>query len=220
MEPRAADYVFAGAGSGETMRANRAAFARWRIVPRMLRDVSERDLSASVAGTEMPAPLLLAPIGVHSILHPRRRAGDRRGGGERRAAADRELGVGPHPRADRRGRRRRAALVPALLAERPRARRELRLARRGGGLLGDRAHRRHLHPRLEAARPAAGLAAVPRGDRQRQLPPGPGLPRGAREAAGGGPRGGDRPLPLDLRQPRRSPGTTLPGSRARPRCRS
>ena len=51
MEPRAADYVFAAAGSGETMRANRAAFARRRIVPRMLRDVSDRDLSPA-----SPAP--------------------------------------------------------------------------------------------------------------------------------------------------------------------
>ena len=36
----------------------------------MLRDVSDRDLSVSIAGTAMPAPLLLAPIGVHSIVHP------------------------------------------------------------------------------------------------------------------------------------------------------
>ena len=40
MEERAANYVFAGAGSEDTMRANRAAFGRRRIVPRMLRDVS------------------------------------------------------------------------------------------------------------------------------------------------------------------------------------
>ncbi len=51
------------------MRANLEAFRRWRIVPRMLRDVSERDLSVTVLGTEMPAPMLLAPIGVQSILH-------------------------------------------------------------------------------------------------------------------------------------------------------
>jgi lactate 2-monooxygenase len=69
MEARAAAYVFAGAGSGETMSANREAFRRWRIVPRMLRDVSERDLSTTVCGTELPAPLLLAPIGVQKIVH-------------------------------------------------------------------------------------------------------------------------------------------------------
>lgn len=70
MDERAANYVFAGAGSEDTMRANHEAFARRRIVPRMLRDVAERDLSTTVLGTAMPAPLLLAPIGVQAIVHP------------------------------------------------------------------------------------------------------------------------------------------------------
>ena len=70
MDPKAANYVCAGAGSEETMRANREAFARRRIVPRMLRDVAERDLSTTVLGTEMPVPLLLAPIGVQQGVHP------------------------------------------------------------------------------------------------------------------------------------------------------
>jgi lactate 2-monooxygenase len=63
-------YVAGGAGSEDTMRANREAFRRWRIVPRMLRDVSRRDLATTVLGTAMPAPLLLAPVGVQSIVHP------------------------------------------------------------------------------------------------------------------------------------------------------
>ena len=41
-------YVAGGAGDGATMRANRAAFDRWALVPRMLRDVSSRDLSVSI----------------------------------------------------------------------------------------------------------------------------------------------------------------------------
>jgi isopentenyl diphosphate isomerase/L-lactate dehydrogenase-like FMN-dependent dehydrogenase len=69
-EPKAADYVFGAAGSEDTMRANEAAFRRWRIVPRMLRDVSARDLSVTVRGTELPAPVGLAPIGVQTIVHP------------------------------------------------------------------------------------------------------------------------------------------------------
>jgi isopentenyl diphosphate isomerase/L-lactate dehydrogenase-like FMN-dependent dehydrogenase len=63
-------YVFGGAGSGDTMRANLEAFRRQRIVPRHLRDVSTRDLSTTVLGTAMPAPVMLAPIGVQSIVHP------------------------------------------------------------------------------------------------------------------------------------------------------
>jgi L-lactate dehydrogenase (cytochrome) len=69
MEERAANYVFAAAGSEDTMRANRDAFDRRRIVPRMLRDVADRDLSTTVLGTTMPAPLMLAPIGVQKIVH-------------------------------------------------------------------------------------------------------------------------------------------------------
>ncbi len=69
MEPRAANYVGAGAGSEDTIRANAEAFQRRRIVPRMLRDVAERDLSTELLGTAMPAPLMLAPIGVQRVLH-------------------------------------------------------------------------------------------------------------------------------------------------------
>jgi L-lactate dehydrogenase (cytochrome) len=69
MDERAANYVFAGAGSEGTMSANREAFERRRIVPRMLRDVAERDLSTTVLGTAMPAPLMLAPIGVQKVVH-------------------------------------------------------------------------------------------------------------------------------------------------------
>jgi lactate 2-monooxygenase len=69
MEPRAAGYIYAGAGTGATMRANREAFERLRIVPRMLRDVSHRDLSVELLGRRLPAPLLLAPIGVQGIVH-------------------------------------------------------------------------------------------------------------------------------------------------------
>ncbi len=70
MDEQAANYVFAGAGSEGTMDANREALRRRRIVPRMLRDVAERDLSTTVLGTAMPAPLMLAPIGVQKVVHP------------------------------------------------------------------------------------------------------------------------------------------------------
>jgi len=63
------DYVAGGAGAEITMRANREALERWRIVPRMLRDIAERDLSTTLLGTGIPYPFLLAPIGVQGILH-------------------------------------------------------------------------------------------------------------------------------------------------------
>src|SRR5580698_2275857 len=63
-------YIAGGAGLGETMRANREAFDHWRLRPRMLRDVSERSLTRTVLGTELGAPVLLAPIGVQTLAHP------------------------------------------------------------------------------------------------------------------------------------------------------
>ena len=68
MDPKAANYVWAGAGTEDTIDANAGAFRERRIVPRMLRDVAERDLSTTVLGTAMPAPLLLAPIGVQKVV--------------------------------------------------------------------------------------------------------------------------------------------------------
>ncbi len=70
LDPGPFGYVAGNAGDGSTARANRDAFRRHRIVPRMLRDVHERDLSVEVLGRALPAPLALAPVGVLSILHP------------------------------------------------------------------------------------------------------------------------------------------------------
>jgi len=69
LDPGAFGYIAGGAGSEATMRANRAAFDRWRIRPRMLTGNVQRDLSVDVLGLRSPAPFLLAPIGVLSIAH-------------------------------------------------------------------------------------------------------------------------------------------------------
>src|SRR5580692_12021731 len=69
LSPPAYDYVAGGASGEDTVRANREAFYRWRIVPRMLRDVSERDLSVELLGEQVPAPVILGPVGVQNILH-------------------------------------------------------------------------------------------------------------------------------------------------------
>jgi isopentenyl diphosphate isomerase/L-lactate dehydrogenase-like FMN-dependent dehydrogenase len=70
LDPGPYGYVAGGAGTGATMRANRSAFDAWRIVPRMLRETTTRTLARTVLGTELPAPVLLAPVGVLSIVHP------------------------------------------------------------------------------------------------------------------------------------------------------
>jgi len=70
LEPGPRGYVFGGASTEDTMRENLAAFRRHRIVPAMLNDVSERSTTRTILGTEMPAPVMLAPVGVQSIIHP------------------------------------------------------------------------------------------------------------------------------------------------------
>jgi lactate 2-monooxygenase len=62
-------YVAGGAGAESTIDANRAAFDRRRIVPRVLRDVSERDTSVELFGRRLASPFLLAPIGVLELAH-------------------------------------------------------------------------------------------------------------------------------------------------------
>jgi FMN-dependent dehydrogenase len=83
LDERAVAYVYGGAGSEDTMRANLEAFRRWRIVPRVLsRDLSSRNLATELLGTAMPAPLLLAPIGVQTLVHPDGELASARAAGE------------------------------------------------------------------------------------------------------------------------------------------
>jgi lactate 2-monooxygenase len=70
LEPGPFGYIAGGAGEEATMRANREAFERRRLRPRMLRGNTERELSVEVLGTASPFPFLLAPVGVLSIAHP------------------------------------------------------------------------------------------------------------------------------------------------------
>jgi isopentenyl diphosphate isomerase/L-lactate dehydrogenase-like FMN-dependent dehydrogenase len=66
---RAYAYVAGGAGEEHTQRANRTAFDRWAVVPRVLRDVSARDTSVELFGRRVPAPLLLGPVGALELVH-------------------------------------------------------------------------------------------------------------------------------------------------------
>ncbi|MET9201632.1 alpha-hydroxy-acid oxidizing protein [Gordonia sp. NPDC003585] len=70
MSDRAWAYIAGGAGEGRTMDANRAALEKWAIVPRVLRDVSERTLEIELFGQKLPAPVLFAPVGAGSLAAP------------------------------------------------------------------------------------------------------------------------------------------------------
>jgi lactate 2-monooxygenase len=69
MSARAKGYIIGGAGIESTIRNNRSAFDQYKIVPRMLRNVSERDTSIELFGQKLASPFLLAPIGVLEMVH-------------------------------------------------------------------------------------------------------------------------------------------------------
>lgn len=63
------DFVDGAAGHEFTMRANEAEFRRYRLVPRLLVDVSTRDLGTSVLGDRLEIPILLGPSGMQRLVH-------------------------------------------------------------------------------------------------------------------------------------------------------
>ncbi|THH28636.1 hypothetical protein EUX98_g5556 [Antrodiella citrinella] len=75
-------YANSNAGLGWTDRANRESFYNWRIIPRALVDTNTRDLSITLFGHRIPAPILFAPIGINKLyasegeLIPARIAGE------------------------------------------------------------------------------------------------------------------------------------------------
>jgi isopentenyl diphosphate isomerase/L-lactate dehydrogenase-like FMN-dependent dehydrogenase len=69
LNARAYAYVAGGAGDEATQRANRAAFDAWAVVPRVLRNCSNRDTSVELFGRRLPAPLLLGPVGALELVH-------------------------------------------------------------------------------------------------------------------------------------------------------
>lgn len=64
------DYYRSGAWDEVTLQDNRAAFDQYRIRPRMLVDVSKRDLSTKVLGQSMQLPFLIAPMAFQCLANP------------------------------------------------------------------------------------------------------------------------------------------------------
>src|SRR3954452_21473569 len=69
MSPQAFAYIAGGAGGEATVRANRAGWDAWAIVPRMLRDVAVRDSAVELFGQRLASPVMLAPVGVLEMAH-------------------------------------------------------------------------------------------------------------------------------------------------------
>ena len=84
MPPFVRTYVQGGCGDEHTQRNNADAFRHWGMVPRMMVDARQRDLSCELFGQTYPSPLFMAPIGVtglctqdgHGDLHAARAAAE------------------------------------------------------------------------------------------------------------------------------------------------
>ena len=63
------DYVAGGSGDQVTLRGNRAAFDRWRLLPRVLRGLREVSTATTVLGQDITLPVLIAPSGRHRLCH-------------------------------------------------------------------------------------------------------------------------------------------------------
>ena len=82
LSPGAWAYYSSGSGDEVTLREERAAFERLRLLPRVLRGVSSADLRTTVLGTPVRMPILVSPTGLHVLAHPEDERATARGAGE------------------------------------------------------------------------------------------------------------------------------------------
>jgi FMN-dependent dehydrogenase len=143
LSPMTFDFIAGGAEDEVTLRDNRAAFDRWRLLPRVLRGLVEVSTATTVLGQAIALPVLVAPTGLHRLAH-----------------TDGELATARGPRrwhhlhaehpllaADRGGRARGwAVVVPALRFLRPWVHPRARRAGGGGWGRGVGRHRRRAGP--------------------------------------------------------------------------
>jgi 4-hydroxymandelate oxidase len=64
------DFLAGGSGAEATLAANRAAFQRLALRPRVLVDVSRTDLAVDLLGTRLAVPIGVAPMAYHRLVHP------------------------------------------------------------------------------------------------------------------------------------------------------
>jgi isopentenyl-diphosphate delta-isomerase len=81
MSEEARAYVHGGAGAEKTFRREQD-FSEWRILPRMLQGVEDRDLSAEFLGDEIDFPVMLTPLGVQGLVHQEGELGTARAANE------------------------------------------------------------------------------------------------------------------------------------------
>ena len=153
MTPEAWAYT-AGARGLETRngRQSRCVCSACRSRRACLTGAARRNLGCEIFGVRAAAPLLTCPIGVLEMMHPDADLAVARAMAAAQSADDHFVSGVVSDGGDRQGQRRWPALLPALLGQIRRHRRELREARRGVRLQSHLHHARHRHARLAPAR--------------------------------------------------------------------
>ncbi|XP_072032432.1 2-Hydroxyacid oxidase 1-like [Amphiura filiformis] len=64
------DFYAGGADDQQTLQDNKEAFKRFRLRPRLMRDVSNRDMSTTILGHHLPHPIAIGPSSFHKMAHP------------------------------------------------------------------------------------------------------------------------------------------------------
>ncbi|XP_028417849.1 hydroxyacid oxidase 1-like [Dendronephthya gigantea] len=64
------DYYSSGANEGITLRENRQAFERLKLRPRILKDVSNIDMSTTILGEKIDFPICVAATAMQKLAHP------------------------------------------------------------------------------------------------------------------------------------------------------
>ncbi|KAJ4333613.1 hypothetical protein N0V87_007463 [Didymella glomerata] len=70
MDKQTRDYYNEGSDSGSTLAENISAYQKYRIRPRVLRDISVIDTSVNVFGQQISTPIGAASTAMHCLAHP------------------------------------------------------------------------------------------------------------------------------------------------------
>jgi len=63
-------YIAGGSGQDQTLAANRTAFSKWSVCPRLLCDVTQGHTRFNLLNNEFVHPIFLAPVAYQKLAHP------------------------------------------------------------------------------------------------------------------------------------------------------
>jgi L-lactate oxidase len=82
LDPASYDYIAGGAGSEGTLRANREAFDKIAIIPRVLTGIKEVDTTTNLLGHNLQMPIYVTPMASQGLAHPSGEVGTALGAAE------------------------------------------------------------------------------------------------------------------------------------------